>query len=199
MDAISKRPGKRDRTCEPIRGHDATRRPTPLTFYALPITPCRAGLPRRSISAKAGASARRRLHVSRFTHHALPRRSSRSKAGSRFTPIVTAEFDIFFTISIQYFENTPHRPLPLNHLCKMTEESVKFQVDFACRAGASERRRAPPEWHRRPADVLLPSTEATRKGRLGRSSPRFPAIHGRLASCQLFANWPPTCANLRTA
>jgi hypothetical protein len=115
MDAISKRPGKRDKPREPIRGHDATRRPPPLTFYALRITPCRPGLPRRLAAPE----------------HQREGGSISAKAGSRFTPIVTAEFDIFFTISIQYFENTHHRPLPLNHLCKMPKKTVKFRDDVA--------------------------------------------------------------------
>ena len=69
-------------------------------------TPCRAGLSRRPVRhgfSEGGSEGA-------FTHRAN----------------VTAEFDIFFTISIHYFENTHLRPLPLNHLRKMPGETVKF-------------------------------------------------------------------------
>ena len=44
---------------------------------------------------------------------------------------VTAELRIFSTFSPSHFENTHHRPLPLNHLRKMQEKTVQFRVDIA--------------------------------------------------------------------
>jgi hypothetical protein len=125
----------------------------------------------------------------------LPRRSIGAKAGQS---LVTAKFYIFFTISIQYFENTHQRPLPLNHLRKMQEKTVKFLIDIAppanlsaaCLDGGGSLGEGGPtsERHRRPADILLPSIEAIRQDRLGRFTPRLPDVPGRLASCQPFAN-----------
>jgi hypothetical protein len=75
--------------------------------------------------------------------HVLPRRlaAPEHQREGGFTLIVTSKFDIFFTVSIPNSKNTHHRPLPPNDLRKMPEETVKFCVDIACRAGASERRR----------------------------------------------------------
>jgi hypothetical protein len=67
----------------------------------------------------------------RFTFHVSRLAAPEHQSGGGFTPIVTAELDIFFTISPSHFENTPHRPLPLNHLRKLREETVQFSVDFA--------------------------------------------------------------------
>jgi hypothetical protein len=98
---------------------------------------------------------------------------------------VTAKFDIFFTFSPSHFENTHHRPLPLNHLRKMPEKTVQFRVDIGQASGIGVA----------PMCSCL-SIEAMRRDQLGRFSPRFPNIPGRLASCQPTANRLPTCANL---
>ena len=93
---------------------------------------------------------------------------------------VTAKFYIFFTISIQFFKNTGHRPLPLNHLRKMPDKTVKFRVDFA---PAVPRRHLPSPFGRG----------------WGEGDLSFPSVaKGRWAPSQ-HANPSPTCANLRTA
>jgi hypothetical protein len=111
MDTISRSAGKRNKTREPVRERGGTRR---LDRDAQPPRISRFAAP----ACRAEASAQRREH---------------QREGG-FTPIVTAKVDIFFTISIPNFENTHDRPLPLNHLRKMPEETVKFRVDFARRA-----------------------------------------------------------------
>jgi len=119
MDTFPKRAGKRGKTRRQRVAWIAAPSLSPLTFsFHAPAAPTRlAGL---SAGALAEAEARRRrVHASRFTHQ----------------PIVTAELDIFYTISPSHFKNTHLRPLLLNHLRKMPEEAVQFLVDIAFQSG----------------------------------------------------------------
>jgi hypothetical protein len=82
------------------------RSPFPFTFHVLP---------RRSISAEAGASERRReSDEGGFTHHAT----------------VTAELHRSCTVPAPFFENAFHYSLSPSHLQKPIRKMVQFLVDI---------------------------------------------------------------------
>jgi hypothetical protein len=100
--------------------------------------------------------------------------SERRRVTHQFS--VTAKFYIFFTVSIHYFENTHHQPLPLNHLRKMPKKTVKFLVDFA---PAVPRRHLPSPFGRG----------------WGEGDLSFPSVAKGYWGPPQDANPPPTCAN----
>jgi len=172
MDIHTKWTGTRHKTREPIPGPERAR-PAVFTFRAPRsnvLTSCRAEaacLARSSRRSLTKAEVRRRRkrrvthHVSRFTFHA----------------IVTAELLIFYTFYPSHLKNTHLGPLPPNHLRKMPNKTVQFQVDFA---PVVPRRHVPSPFGRG----------------WGEGDLSFPSVaKGHWAPFQ-YANPPPTCANL---